>query len=88
MATTLTNRLSAQALRGQNVVVTLDATDAAKLSGLTVGQTCTITGNTGLISELFSGGVTLRIEPNNMGARFDSSGTPGVLASGTSITVN
>jgi len=85
---TLTNRVSAQALRGQNVVVTLDATDAAKLANLTAGQTCTITGNTGLISEIFSGGVTFLIEPNNMGARFDSTGTPGILVSGTVITVN
>ena len=88
MATTVTQRTTAPALKGQNVVVSLDATDAAKLANLTVGQTCTIAGNTGLISELFFGGTTFLIEPNNQGAYFNSSGTPGLLVSGTTITIN
>lgn len=88
MATTVTAQAAAQALRGQNVAISLNATDAAKLSGLIVGQTCTITGNTGLISELFNGGTVFFIEPNGLGSQFDSSGTPGILASGTVITIN
>ncbi len=35
-----TNRTASQALKGQNVKVTLDATDAADLSSLEVGMQC------------------------------------------------
>jgi|GEM_PF-2189559 len=86
---TVTQQTSAQALRGQNVVVTLSNSDRdSVLKNLTVGQTCTITGNTGKISEIFAGGSTFLIAPNGLGARFDSSGTPGILAASTSITIN
>ena len=87
MATTITNRKAASALRGQNVVVSCDATDAAKLANLTVGQACTISGNTGRIGELFLGGVTFLISPLNQVARFDSTSTPGQLANGETITI-
>lgn len=88
MATTITNTLAASALKGQNVVVTCSAADAAKLPNLTVGQTCTISGNTGRVGELFFGGTTFLIAPNNQATRFDSSSTPGLLASGTAITIS
>lgn len=84
---TVVNQVSASALRGQNVVVSCNATDAAKLSGFTVGQACTISGNSGRIAELFLGGTTFLIAPLNQGNRFDSSGTPGVLAATTTITI-
>lgn len=85
---TITNQLAASALRGQNVVVSCNATDAAKIASLTVGQSCTISGNSGRVAELFLGGATFLISPLNQATRFDSTGTPGILASGTSITIS
>lgn len=85
---TITNQLAASALRGQNVIVSCNATDAAKLASLTVGQACTISGNSGRVGELFLGGTTFLISPLNQGARFDSTSTPGQLAKNEVITFN
>lgn len=83
---TITNLLAASALRGQNVVVTCSAADAAKLPNLTIGQSCTISGNTGRLAEVFGGGTMFLISPLNQGARFDSTSTPGQLAKNEVIT--
>lgn len=40
MSTNYTNRKASQALRGQGVLVTLDATDSANLDLLAEGQIC------------------------------------------------
>jgi len=86
---TVTNTAAAQALKGQCVVVTVSLTDAANVvANLQVGQACSVTGNTGRVAEIFSGGNTFRIAPNNFGTRFDTSGTPGILGAGTVITFN
>ena len=88
MATTVTNRTASSALKGENPTVSLDRSDTDNvLPNITVGQTCTITGNTGLVAEVFSGGNKFKIKPNNMGARFDSSTTPGILSAGEVITI-
>lgn len=88
MSVTITNQLAASALRGQNVVVSCNATDAAKIASLTVGQSCTISGNSGRVAETFFGGTTFLVAPLNQGARFDSTSTPGQLANGETITIN
>ena len=85
---TVTNRTACSALRGENVVVSLDRSDTDNvLPTLTVGQTCTITGDIGLISEIFSGGNKFKIKPNTMSKTFDSSTAPGVLIVGEVITI-
>lgn len=88
MSTTITNQVAASALRGQNVVVSCNATDAAKIANLTVGQGCTISGNSGRVAETFFGGNTFLVAPLNQGARFDSTSTPGQLAKNEVITFN
>lgn len=42
MPITFTNQQFSQALRGQNVKVTLDSTDAAQLANISIGDTCSI----------------------------------------------
>lgn len=90
MSTTVTNQTLASALRGQNVVVTLNAADAANVTSTLVGHTCSVgsSGKTGRVAEVFFGGVQFLIAPNNFGSRFDSSSTPGQLAAAESITIN
>ena len=39
-AVSFTNQVASQALRGQNVIVTLDASDSANLSQIQVGMEC------------------------------------------------
>lgn len=89
MATVITNQAGASALKGQNPVVILSAADAENVDSSLVGHTCTTsTGNTGRVAEVFFGGVQIIIAPNNMGSRFDSNGSPGILAIGETITIN
>lgn len=86
---TVTNRVAAQALRGQAVVVTLDGSETTnKLPSLSVGQTCTIgsSSKTGRISEIPFGGNVFLVTPLMPNNRFDST-TSGYLAVSETITI-
>lgn len=89
MSVSVTNLVAAQACKGQNTVVTVSAADIAQVTAALVGHTCTNgSGRAGRVAEVFSGGTQFLIAPNNMGTRFDSSNTPGILAYAEVITIN
>jgi hypothetical protein len=89
MSVTVTNLVAAPACKGQNPVVTVSLTDIANVLPTLVGHTCTTSGGrTGRVAEVFSGGTQFLVAPNNMGSRFDSNSTPGILALNETITIN
>ena len=60
------NQLKAQALRGQDVIVTLNASDSSKLSSISVGQEVAIEGtggNSGIVSSIDSYGHSFKVRP-------------------------
>lgn len=88
MAVAVTNQVAASALRGEVVLVTLNATDRAKLSSLAVGQLCTCVTSlkTGYILSIDLYGNTLQIKPTLPSNTFDN-GTSGELAVGDAINI-
>lgn len=65
MPLTLTNQVASQALRGQNVKVTLNSTDAAQLVNINIGDVCTIStsNNTGTVFSIDTYGNSFEIVP-------------------------
>lgn len=88
MAIIVTNRTASSALRGEVVIVTLDATDQAKLPNIVAGQLCTaITSlKTGYVTSVDTLGNTFKITPKNPSVTFDN-GTSGELAVGDIINI-
>jgi hypothetical protein len=88
MAISVTNRTAASALRGEVVMITLDATDRAKLSSLAIGQLCTaITSlKTGYISAIDLLGNSFQVKPTYPSSTFDN-GTLGEFAVGDGINI-
>lgn len=87
---TCTNRVAAPANAGQNVLVTLDATDsAAILPTLVAGRqaTCGSSSKVGYVDNIDALGNTFEITPTTQATRFDSSSTPYELAVGEVITL-
>lgn len=85
---TITNQVTAQALRGQSVIVTMSSANAASyLSGLTIGQLCTVgaTSRTGTISEIDSYGRSFKVTPIQPDKTFDGN-TSGYLTSSDTVT--
>lgn len=83
---TLTNQVASQALRGQNVKVTLSTGDAANLSSLKKGMKCQ--GNTfsalGYIYRVDSVGNSFEVVPAQPDLYF---GAEGYLKSSVTVTV-
>ena len=88
MAISITNRVAASALRGQVVLVTVDATDQAKLASLVVGQLCTAVTSlkTGYVYSVDTLGNSFKIKPTLPSTTFDN-GTSGELAVGDAINI-
>ena len=87
---TVTNRKYSQALKGQNVIVTLNGSDATNyLADLTLGQKCTLgsSGKVGYISEIDLYGTTFKIVPANMGETMASTTPKGYLAVNETINI-
>jgi hypothetical protein len=65
MSITVTNQVASQALRGQNVKVTLDSSDAGQLANINIGDLCTIStsSNTGTVYSIDSYGNSFEITP-------------------------
>ncbi len=74
---TVTNRKVSTANRGSAVIVTLDATDAAKLPDMTIGQAATVgsTSKVGYISSIDLYGTSFKVIPKTPDARWDSTAT-------------
>lgn len=86
---TLTNQVTASALRGENVQVTLNWTDAiANMANLSVGGKAGVvsSGKIGYISEIDTLGLIINIRPAQPDGRFDSLSTPGILSSADLVT--
>ncbi len=87
MSTQITNRLASQALRGQGVLVTLDATDSAQLVNFEQGMLCTHdqSGRTGTIDRVDYPGHSFLVSPIQPNTEF---GIYGYLAASATVTVN
>lgn len=89
MATVVTQTASS-ALRGQDVIVFLNGSDVlTKLPSITVGQVATISSSssTGNVSFVDYKGTAFHITPTMPTGNLASTSTPGVLASGESISL-
>jgi hypothetical protein len=86
---TVTNRKASQALRGEDVVVTLDATDQANLSSILPGQACSISGVAvyGTVARVDTYGISFEVSPLQPNLDFASTSQPGYLASSASIII-
>jgi hypothetical protein len=88
--TTVTNQQNAPAFNGQNAVVFMNAADAASiLPTLVSGRKCTVSSSSkvGYVDTIDVLGYSFEVSPVTQGVRFDSTSTPGVLASGETITL-
>ena len=86
---TVTNQKASQALRGEDVVVTLDATDQANLSSILPGQECSISGVAvyGTIARVDSYGISFEVSPLQPNLDFASPTKPGFLAASETIVI-
>jgi hypothetical protein len=84
---TVTNQVTASALRGEGVKVTLNSTDTANLATMVLGTICTVSGssNTGTIAFIDTKGNSFIVNPISPATRFDGTVTS-LLASGLTIT--
>lgn len=83
----VTNRKESQALRGEAVVVTLDATDSENLSSLSEGLACVndTSNAAGTISRVDYFGSSFRISPDMPSENFATES--GYLADDETITI-
>lgn len=89
MSISVTNQKASQALRGEDVVVTLDATDQANLSSILPGQECSISGVAvyGIVSRVDSYGISFEVSPLQPNLDFASPTKPGFLAASETIVI-
>jgi hypothetical protein len=89
MSISVTNRATAPALRGQDILVTVNQSDNAQLANFTQGQHVSISssGAVGYISEIDLLGYSFWIKPRNPDGNLASSSTPGALNNGETIVV-
>ena len=85
-----TNRVASQALRGQDVIVALDATDSAKLSSISVGQQASISATSiyGVVSEIDSYGHSFHVTPIQPDFSFASPTKAGYLKASETVVVS
>lgn len=89
MPLTLTNQVASQALRGQSVKVTLDATDSAQLANISVGEICTFSGpgNTGTIYSIDTYGNSFKVIPIQPDKNCETTSGSGYVEAQTSVTI-
>lgn len=87
MSLSLTNQKASQALRGQNVIVTLASGELSNLASLEPGQECSISGVAvyGTVSSVDSYGTSFEVTPIAPNKSFESA--PGYLESSQTIVV-
>jgi hypothetical protein len=86
---TVTTISAAPALNGQGVLVKISGAEAITyLSTLEEGTPCTISSSSkvGLVAKVWPYNNYFLVNPLTQAVRFDSSTTPGILASGETIT--
>jgi len=85
----ITNQEASQALRGEDVIVTLSAAAQSNLSIIQPGQSCSISGVPvyGLVSSVDSYGISFEVSPLQPNLDFASPSTPGYLAANETIII-
>ena len=89
MSISVTNQKASQALRGEDVVVTLSAAQQSNLANIAPGQACSISGVAvyGVVSRVDSYGISFEVSPLQPNLDFASPSQPGYLASGATIVI-
>lgn len=84
-----TNQKASQALRGQNVIVTIDSIYQANLTSLSPGQSCSISGVAvyGIVSSVDNYGISFEVSPLKPNLDFASPLLPGYLDVNETIIV-
>ena len=90
MAISLTNQKSSQALRGEDVVVTLSSAAQSNLASIPVGTQAYINGTSvyGVVSRVDEYGTSLEISPLAPSKNFASPTHPGYLYGGEVVVFN
>ncbi len=85
----VTNQKASQALRGEDVIVTLSAAEQSNLSSILPGQSCSISGVAvyGTVTRVDSYGVSFEISPSQPNSAFASTSSPGYLAASETIVI-
>jgi hypothetical protein len=85
----ITNQKESQALRGEDVVVTLSAAAQSNIISIQPGQSCSISGVAvyGTVSRVDSYGISFQVSPLQPNLNFASPTTPGYLSNGEDITI-
>lgn len=85
-----TNQVASQALRGQDVIVALNGSDAAKLSSISVGQQASISSTSiyGVVSEIDSYGHSFHVTPIQPNLNFASPSQAGYLKASETVVVS
>jgi len=86
----VTAQKASQSLKGQDVIVYLSGAEVvSKLPDIEVGQLCSNDSSsfTGTVSFVDYNGNTFKITPIQPDKTFASTGTPGYMASGETITI-
>jgi hypothetical protein len=85
----VTNQKASQALRGESVVITLDATDQSNLANIIPGQACSISGVAvyGTVGSVDSYGISFKVAPLQPNLDFASPTKPGFLAASETIVI-
>ena len=86
---TVTNQKASQALRGEDVVVTLSAAEQSNLASILPGQECSISGVAvyGTVARVDSYGISFEVTPLRPNLDFASPSQPGYLAASASIVI-
>lgn len=89
MPLTFTNQEFSQALRGQNVKVTLDSTDAAQLANISVGDSCSISSgyNYGVVYSIDEFGNSFEISPIQPNLNCSGPSFAGYLTAGETVAI-
>jgi hypothetical protein len=90
MAISLVNQKSSQALRGEDVVVTLASGDLSNLDSIPVGTECYISGTSvyGEVARVDSYGTSLEVSPLQPNLDFASPTHPGYLYGNETVVFN
>lgn len=85
----ITNQKASQALRGEDVVVTLSAAAQSNIVSIQPGQSCSISGVAvyGTVSRVDSYGISFEVSPLRPNLNFASPTTPGYLAASETIII-
>lgn len=90
MSISVTNQKSSQALRGEDVVVTLSAAEQSNLASIPVGTQAYISGTSvyGYVSRVDSYGTSLEVAPVQPNLDFASPTHPGYLYGAETVVFN